>query len=156
MSTSEVTSYGDKIWRDFSSLSTFFSPAIIPLQKKLEINSSEILSSLGEFFGRKAAEKLKDLDLEGTLGATSEMWKSLGLGKLEVESTNPLTIVIRDCVICGQIPEIGSLFKCAFHEGFLTGLLSSKLGKNIRIVQEAGFEGESGLWTRRYITDVNL
>ena len=111
---------------------------------------------MGEEFGRRAAEKSASRDLRSFVAELSDMWRELGVGKLEVEETNPLTIVIRDCTICGQIPELGRLFNCAFHEGFLTSALSTKLGRRVSVKQESGYEGMAGTWTRRYITDVQL
>jgi len=154
MSSQVLDPYGDRIWRDFLSLAGFFSPAIIPLQKELGMSSSELLKLLGGEFGRRVARRFKDMELDAALSRLADLWTRLGIGRLEVESKTPLTIVIRNCTICGQIPEMGRLFKCAFHEAFLQGFLEEKLGRRVIIRQESDLEGESGLWTRRYVTDI--
>jgi predicted hydrocarbon binding protein len=156
MSSQAVDIYGDRIWKDFLSLAGFFSPAIAPLQKELSIASSELLHLLGEGFGRRAAQRFRSVELDAALNGLVEMWTRLGIGRFEIMSKSPLTIVIRNCTICGQIPEMGRLFKCAFHEAFLEGFLSERLGRRVVVRQESGYEGESGLWTRRYTTDVTV
>lgn len=102
----------------------------------------------------RAAQRFRNMELEEALNRLVEMWARLGIGRFEIESKNPLTIVIRNCTICGQIPEMGQLFKCAFHEAFLEGFLSEHTGREVMVRQESGMVGESGLWTRRYITDL--
>ncbi len=144
----------DRFWRDVLSLSSFFAPAITPLQSRLGISSREILELLGERFGRRAAERLGKEGLDTLLSKVSDMWRELKIGEFVVESRKPLKITIRNCVICGQLPEVGRLYKCAFHLGFIKGLLSQALGRDVRVEEVEGVEGEAGTWTRRFLADV--
>ena len=135
---------------------SFFSHAITPLQRHFGIGSRELLRRLGEEFGSRVAEQYAEADVEMMLSELSVLWKKLEIGTLEIESRKPLTLLIRDCSICGQIPEIGKLFKCTFHEGFIEGLLRRKLGREVHVEQRGEYAGTAGMWTRRYITDVTL
>ncbi|MEM4287890.1 MAG: hypothetical protein QXV97_03665 [Candidatus Caldarchaeum sp.] len=146
----------ERFWRDIVSMVAFFSPAVNPLQRQFSISSKELMRKLGEEMGRKASESFKAHDLRAVFTHLSEIWRKLVLGKLEVVSEDPLTVRISDCTICGQIPELGRLFECSFHEGFLAGLLSHRLGRNVKVWQEAGMSGESGTWTRVFKTDTSL
>ncbi|MEM3097076.1 MAG: hypothetical protein QXV62_08805 [Nitrososphaerota archaeon] len=143
-------------WRDLVSTVAFFSPALNPLQRYVGISSKEILAIIGEEMGRETSSKFSQLDLKGLLSQMSETWHILGLGRFEVVGENPLTIRISNCTICGQIPELGRTFECSFHEGFIRGLLSHHLRKQVKVRQEGSTEGESGTWTRTYSTDISL
>ncbi|MEM2236813.1 MAG: hypothetical protein QXR26_04720 [Candidatus Caldarchaeum sp.] len=146
----------ERFWRDIVSSVAFFSPAVNPLQRQFSISSKELMRKLGETMGRKASESIKAPDLRAVFTHLSEIWRKLVLGKLEVVSEDPLMIRISDCTVCGQIPELGKLFECSFHEGFFAGLLSHRLGRDVKVRQEAGMSGESGTWTRVYKFDVSI
>lgn len=156
MCLAALTVEEERFWRDIVSTVAFFSPAVNPLQRQFHISSKELMRRLGEEMGRKASENIKATDLRGVLNHLSETWRKLVLGKFEVVDENPLTIRISDCTVCGQIPELGRMFECSFHEGFITGLLTHRLGRSVKVWQEAGVSGESGTWTRVYKTDASI
>ncbi len=134
----------------------FFSPAINPLQREFGISSKDLLRRLGEEMGRQVSESIHLSDLQDVFNHLSEVWQRLVLGRLEIVSRDPLTIRISDCSICGQIPGLGRVFECSFHEGFFRGLLSHRLKREVKVWQEAGIAGESGTWTRILKTDASL
>jgi predicted hydrocarbon binding protein len=143
-------------WRDIVSTIAFFSPAINPLQREFAISSKDLLRRLGEEMGRQASESIQLADPVEVFNYLSEMWRRLVLGRLEIVSRDPLTIKISDCSICGQLPGLGRVFECSFHEGFFKGLLSHRLKRDVRVWQEVGIAGESGTWTRILKTDASL
>lgn len=155
MSNTEVVE-DERFWRDIVGTLAFFAPAVNPLQRELGISSKELMRKLGVEMGRKASMVIQITDLKAVFNHLAEMWRRLVLGKLEVVSEDPLTIKISNCTICGQIPELGSLFECSFHEGFLMGLLSHRFGREVKVWQESGVSGESGTWTRTFKTDAKL
>lgn len=134
----------------------FFSPAVNPLQREFGISSKDLLRRLGEEMGRQVSESIHLSDLQDVFNHLSEVWQRLVLGRLEIVSRDPLTIRISDCSICGQIPGLGRVFECSFHEGFFRGLLSHRLKREVKVWQEAGIAGESGTWTRILKTDASL
>ncbi|MEM4312035.1 MAG: hypothetical protein QXX95_06575 [Nitrososphaerales archaeon] len=146
----------DRFWKDFLSMADYFSPAINPIQKFLGVSSKEIIYILGKTLGNRCAERLSSLELKDILSELSKLWKDREIGRLEVKNTKPLTLVIYNCAICGQLPGTGNMFNCAFHEGFFEGLLSTYLKKEIKVYQETNFEGPAGTWCRRYIADISL
>lgn len=153
MSTTDLY---DRLWRDILSVISFFSPALNPLQRKFNISSREVMETLGLMFGRRAAREIKPTDIKEVLNELSRIWGETGIGRFEVESWRPLTIVIRDCIICGQLPELGSLYECSFHKGFLEGLLGAKLGRDVEVVEREGYAGEAGTWSRRFTIDIYI
>ncbi|GBC70029.1 hypothetical protein HRbin01_01736 [archaeon HR01] len=146
----------EKFWRDIVGAVAFFSPAVNPIQKEFGISSKELMRRLGVEMGRKASESIKAENLRAVFSHLSDVWRRLVLGRLEVISETPLVIRISDCTICGQIPELGRLFECSFHEGFFAGLLSHRLGRNVKVWQEGEMSGESGTWTRVYRFDASI
>jgi len=142
-------------WKDFLTMSSFFSPAVNPAQRHLGISSRDIFRLLGEYFGRKAAEKLRAEDLVSLVSELADFWKKTGIAKIEVDPEPPMRLIIRDCAVCGQTPETGRLFNCVFHEAFIESALSTKMGRKVHVRQEFGMEGGAGTWTRRYSIDIN-
>lgn len=117
----------------------------------MEIPSSEILRVIGRLIGERAAERFKSPTLEGIVSKLDGMWSRLGIGRVELERGERPAITLRDCTICGQVPEIGRLYRCAFHEAFIEGLLTAGLGREVSITQEGIYEGQGGTWTRKFI-----
>ena len=132
-----------KFWRDFPAAADYFSPAVVGLQQYLGVGSKEILYSLGEMFGRKVAEKFSDLDVEGTISELSSLWERMDIGRLEIVSRNPLTLMVYNCVICGQLAGTGAMYECGFHEGFFQSVISNSLMKKVNLHQDTNFEGEA-------------
>lgn len=143
-------------WRDVVSTIAFFSPAVNSLQREFGISSKDLLRRLGEEMGRRASESINLANLQDVFNYLSEVWQRRVLGRLEILSRDPLTIMISDCSICGQLPGLGSVFECSFHEGFFKGLLSHRLKREVKVWQEVGVAGASGTWTRILKTDASL
>lgn len=143
-----------EFWKEFPVMADYFGRAITSLQSYLGVNSKEIFASLGEVFGRKAAERYdSSLDLESVLKSVSSIWEDYKIGNLEISNRDPLTLVISDCSICGQLAGSGENYDCAFHEGFFRALLSERLGRKVNLIQETNYEGGAGTWCRRYVAN---
>jgi predicted hydrocarbon binding protein len=147
-----------EFWKGFPAMADYFSHAVTSMQDYLGMNSKEIFSSLGGVFGKKAAEKFdSSVDLTSVLKSLTHMWQDYGIGRLEIANRNPLTLIISDCTICGQLAGSGENYECAFHEGFFKSLLSSRQGREVNLVQETNYEGDAGTWCRQYVApDVKL
>lgn len=158
METEEVRSrrWEAGFWKEFSTASDYFEPAIEPLQRKFGVGSKELMFHIGTFLGRKAAEKVEAETAGEMLEKFVSIWNEYNLGRLQVLSKAPLTLLISDCRICGQLPGTGEMYECAFHEGFFQGALSAKLGRQIAFRQETNYEGTAGTWCRRLVADVSL
>lgn len=146
----------EQFWKDLSSMTDYFSPAVSALQEYLGVGSKEIMFYLGEFLGEKAGRLDPESSTLAMLDEFVAVWSKYGIGTLRVESTDPLTLVLSDCRICGQLPGTGDLYECVLHEGFFQGALSVKLGKPVEFRQEASYEGTSGTWCRRLVADIKV
>ncbi len=137
-------------------MADFFSPTLTPLQEYLGLRSKDLFYTLGLTFGRKVSERLARGSLRENLAELSELWEKMELGKLQVVKTDPLTLLITNCRICGQLPGTGSMYECAFHQGFFESVLSMKMGMKVNLHQDTNFEGEAGTWCRRFVADVKI
>ncbi len=144
----------NEFWKEFPTMADYFSRAVTSLQNYLGLNTKEIFTSLGVFFGKKASEKFdSSLELESVLNSISNVWADYEIGKLEIANKDPLTLMISDCSICGQLAGSGGNYECAFHEGFFKSLLGERLGRGVNLIQETNYEGGGGTWCRRYIAN---
>lgn len=137
-------------------MTDYFSPAIKPLQEYLGVGSKEMMFQVGLFLGQRAADMEPSPSAEEMLKNLVNVWERHELGHLELASLDPVTLVITDCRICGQLPGTGDMYECAFHEGFFQGALSTKLKKSVELKQETNYEGAAGTWCRRLVADLSL
>ncbi len=146
----------DEFWKDFLTMADYFNHGIAPLQKHFNLESQDLFHSLGQTLGQNVAQKYSGSDLKEIVLDLSRLWEELRIGRLVIERTDPLELVIYDCTICGQLPGSGGMYDCAFHEGFFESVLSTKLNRKVSLKQVTNFEGNAGTWCRKYITDARL
>ncbi len=135
-------------------MADYFSPGIVPLLKYLGLSSKDVMHEFEEQVGKDAAAKLANLSLDEMLAEFSRIWEEYRIGKLTVESRDPLVLQISNCTVCGQLQGTGEMYECAFHEGFFQGALSARLGKPVELHQETNYEGEAGTWCRRLVANI--
>jgi predicted hydrocarbon binding protein len=143
----------DPFWREFPAMAGYFSPGIVPLLNYAGLNSKQAMHQFGELVGRNAAAKLGNMTVEQMLAEFARVWQKYEIGRLTVESREPLVLQISDCTVCGQMQGTGEMFECAFHEGFFQGALEARLGKPVYVHQQVNYEGEAGTWCRRLGVD---
>jgi predicted hydrocarbon binding protein len=148
--------FDERFWKSLPSMTDYFSPAIKPLQEYLGVGSKEMMFHMGLFLGRRAAEMEASPSAVEMLKNLVKVWDRNELGRLEIASLDPVTLVITDCRICGQLAGSGDRYECAFHEGFFEGALSAKLGKPVELRQETNYEGTAGTWCRRLVADLSI
>ncbi len=152
----EVKAREDQFWKEFPTMADYFAPGIEPLLTYSGLTSKQVMHELGEFVGKKAAERLAGLTSKQMLGEFSKVWEKYEIGRLVVEKEEPLTLEISNCTVCGQLQGTGEMYECAFHEGFFQGALSAKAGRQVSIRQQTNYEGEAGTWCRRLVADVSV
>jgi predicted hydrocarbon binding protein len=146
----------DSFWREFPDMADYFSPGIVPLLKYLGLSSKQVMHQFGEQVGKDAAAKMSHLSVDQMLDEFSKVWEGYRIGRLTVESRDPLVIQISNCTVCGQLQGTGEMYECAFHEGFFQGAISASLGRPVTLVQKTNYEGEAGTWCRRLAADVSV
>jgi predicted hydrocarbon binding protein len=154
--TARVKRWDEAFWKEFSTMSDYFGPAIEPLQRKFGVGTKELVFHVGVFLGQRAAITMEEATPVEMLDKMVSVWNEYNLGKLQVVSKDPLSILISDCRICGQLPGTGEMYECGLHEGFFQGALSAKLGRPVSFRQETNYEGTAGTWCRRLVADISL
>ena len=100
----------ESFWTDFPSKADYFSPAITSSQKYLGVGSKEFFRSMGEAFGRKMAERFNGWEVEDILSELCRIWEKMDIGRFEVVSTDPLTLMVTNCRVCGQLAGTGGTY----------------------------------------------
>ncbi len=112
---------------EFVRVISSYSNAISLLQKRTKITNETLLYILGEYFGKALANDISAIELTDILKETFSIWKNEGLGRGSIEQENPLTITIKDCHGCDQVPNSNEILDCKFREGMLSAILDNKL-----------------------------
>ena len=88
--------------------------------------------------GLKAGASLypcvRDTDIEGMIHGMGKLWEKNGLGEVELEKRTPLTLNIRDCFECIDLPILGKP-ACAFESGVLSSLFSQYYGQQMKAIE---------------------
>jgi hypothetical protein len=88
--------------------------------------------------GLKAGESLyhciESRTVEGIIHRMGKFWVNNGLGKIELERLNPLTLNIRDCFECIDLPIKGEP-ACAFESGVLSSLFSAYYEQRMKAIE---------------------
>ena len=152
----EIKKGEEHFWRDFPAMTDYFSPAIQPLLRYLGVTSKDMMHELGVMVGRNAGARLSNRSPRKMLDEFARIWEDYKIGRLSIESEDPLVLQISNCSVCGQLPGTGEMYECAFHEGFFQGAQSERLGREVKLRQQTNYEGEAGTWCRRLVTDVRV
>ena len=91
------------------------------LNQGIEIDP--ILHDAGMQVGEVLYRKVGDPDIRGLLDNLCTFWKAQSLGRMEIESVEPLAVRIYDCFECQDLPILGRP-ACAFDSGILKTVFS--------------------------------
>jgi len=87
------------------------------------IDIDPVLHDAGLQVGEALSRKVSDEDLGELLDKLSLFWQEQKLGRIEVESLEPLTILVFDCFECQDLPYLGRA-ACSFDSGILQKVFS--------------------------------
>lgn len=102
------------------------------LNEGIEIDP--ILHKAGMQVGEVLYRKVADPDISVLLENLSIFWKAQSLGKMEIETGEPLAIRIYDCFECQDLPLLGRP-ACAFDSGILTTVFSKHFAKGMSAIE---------------------
>jgi predicted hydrocarbon binding protein len=100
------------------------------------IDIDPVLHDAGVKVGEALCRKVEAPEVEGLLENLAAFWKAQSLGKIEVESVEPLAIRIYDCFECQELPPIGRP-ACAFDSGILESVFSRHFEERMRAIETA-------------------
>lgn len=94
------------------------------------VNIDPILHNAGFKVGQTFNDQLKNPVTENLLENISQFWGDNKLGRMVVESLDPLTIRVYDCFECATLPVIGRS-ACAFDSGILEAIFSTHFNQEM-------------------------
>lgn len=93
-----------------------------------------ILARAGRKAGSAIFPLVQDPDLHSFIENIADFWSRSGLGSVELEREDTITMVIRDCFECMDLPITGRP-ECAFDGGVLSALFSAYYGEKKEAVE---------------------
>lgn len=87
------------------------------------IDIDPVLHDAGMKVGEVLYRKIEEREIEGLLDNLAAFWKEQKLGRVVIESIEPLAIRIYDCFECQDLPQLGRP-ACAFDSGILGRVFS--------------------------------
>jgi len=100
------------------------------------INIDPILHRAGFSVGKQVYPSIAARDPDTFLSNTARFWDHHRLGKVTVESQDPISLKVTDCFECGDLPRIGRP-ACAFEGGLLLALFSDYFGEEPLVCETA-------------------
>ncbi len=125
----------EEFWKDLPSMMDYYGPVITKTQHYADVSTEELMRLIGRVIGQKTTKMFKANTPDELVFEFAQLWTELGIGRIELEKTNPITFTVHDCMICDQFPGLGETSPCAFHEGFFDAILKAKVGTNLTIKQ---------------------
>ena len=99
------------------------------------ISLDPVLQKTGEEVGSVLAPKVAGKTVEGVVRNMNAFWQAHGLGTISLAGTEPLTVEVRGCFECEDLPVTGH-GACAFDIGVLTAIFSHHLGRRVTVIEE--------------------
>jgi len=99
------------------------------------INIDPVLQRTGAEVGSVLAGKVAGRSVEDVIWKMDAFWQAHALGAITLAGTDPLTIEIRGCFECEDLPITGH-GACAFDTGVLTAIFSHHLQCPVTVVEE--------------------
>lgn len=94
------------------------------------INLDPILNQTGMRIGEVFYRKLENKNTNELLKNLAKFWTSNGLGRLEIDNLEPVTVRAYDCFECGLLPNVGES-ACALDSGILEAVFSAHFSQEV-------------------------
>ena len=122
---SKISDYSDP----FEFFRLMFRTIRVALLKE-GINIDPLLHQAGNKVGEDVYNDLKGENIDELMKNIAEFWQRNKLGRIEVESVEPLVINAYDCFECEDLPKIGRS-ACAFDSGIFEAVFTKFLGYGV-------------------------
>ncbi|MDO9323922.1 MAG: V4R domain-containing protein, partial [Methanoregula sp.] len=99
------------------------------------INIDPVLGRTGEEVGRILAPRVAGNTVEEVVKKMDAFWQAHGLGAITLAGTAPITLEVRGCFECEDLPVTGH-GACVFDIGVLTAIFSHHLECPVTVVEE--------------------
>lgn len=98
------------------------------------VNIDPILHNAGLKVGKTFDSQLESPLTDEFIQNLANFWENNKLGRIQLESLNPLSIRVYDCFECEDLPIIGRS-ACAFDSGILTALFTSHFQQDMEVFE---------------------
>lgn len=95
-------------------------------------NIDPILHNAGIKVGSTFYENLKDPEIKVMVEKIADFWEKNKLGRIKIETLEPLTLRAYDCFECEDLPKVGRS-ACAFDSGILEALFSAHFSQEVDV-----------------------
>ena len=95
------------------------------------MNPKPVFKKIGNDIGQKMGRFFVAGSIEELLTEMAGFWQLHGLGEIEIDNLDPLTLVIYDCFDCSDMPDVGRTL-CALVEGIIEGIFEASLKLQVR------------------------
>jgi len=99
------------------------------------INLNPVLRETGAEVGRVLAPRVAGKTVDDVVRRMDAFWQAHGLGVITLSETRPLTLEVRGCFECEDLPVTGH-GACAFDIGVLTAIFSRHIQAPVTVTEE--------------------
>lgn len=135
----------DQTFRD-EDIVSFFRFCVLVFRTQamaLGINIDPVLERTGQQVGMVLSRRVAGCTPEDVVKKMDMFWQSHGLGSVYLAGTDPLTLEVKGCFECEDLPVTGH-GACVFDIGVLTAIFSYHLGSPVRVVEERCYSSGDG------------
>lgn len=99
------------------------------------INLDPVLEKTGTEVGRVLAPRVAGSTVEDVVANMDAFWQAHGLGAVTLAGKEPITLEVRGCFECEDLPVTGH-GACAFDIGVLTSIFASHCRSPVTVTEE--------------------
>jgi uncharacterized protein len=135
----------DRTFRD-DDIVSFFRFCVLVFRTQamaLGINLDPVMERSGRQVGRVLARRVAGDTPEEVVQKMDAFWQSHGLGSISLAVSDPLTLEVKGCFECEDLPVTGH-GACVFDIGVLTAIFSFHLEHPVSVVEERCYSSGDG------------
>lgn len=121
-----------------NDITSFFRFSMVTFRTQammMGLNLDPVMRQTGVQMGAVLAPNLAAKTVEGVVEKIAAFWKNYGLGTVTLAGTAPLSVEVRDCFECADLPVTGHCV-CAFDNGALSAIFSHHLKIPVSAIEE--------------------
>jgi len=96
------------------------------------MNPKPVFKKIGNDIGKKMGKFFVAGSIEELLSGLAEFWQLHGLGEIEIDNLDSLTLIVHDCFDCSDMPDVGRTL-CALDEGIFEGIFEASLKLSVTV-----------------------
>lgn len=94
----------------------------------------DVIQTLATQIGKEISKNMASEKLDDLLDEIVRFWEGHNLGQLQIQKSDPITIVVKGCYKCQYMGEEAAASICTFGQAIIQSIIYSTLGKRSRSV----------------------